>query len=478
MHLAGLIASSGTVAALPVIVITPSSGAPKSGVLSFGQQTVGTVSNAQTGTLADTAVGSVLTLSAPEFSGPGAADYHVTVTCNEVGFTTAGAGTLNGGNGAACSYKVIFAPVAAGPANASATMTIATSAPSGNVTFALSGTAIAPYIGRVVWIPDYQASLLHVEELSGGTANSIKVQLPNSKGNTFNPTSVNVNLAYAFVFCSSAAGNQDELLVYDANVIRDTSGTTQPLTLAPLETWVHGPSQLDGVQVSTGAFDAAGNLWYSTNQEPGSMDPALFEIVASDIPDGALTSFLDTPGIAVPVGLTSVGLGSRWATIYPSGMTFALDGSLWISGSEYNFETGPTSGVFGILLNIPSGQFNVEDGPTSLSCVSNDPGATKCTQYTGDFNDPGGVAIFDNMLWVSVTGAEQFGVTTAQPGREIIGFPLTLSTNPTLRTRWARPSRSAAPRVPPRARLSAPAACLRRRRARLTCGSTTTATAI
>jgi len=93
--------------------------------------------------------------------------------------------------------------------------------------------------------------------------------------------------------------------------------------------------------------------------------------------------------------------------------------------------------IYSILINIPVSQLTSYD-PTSYSCVSSNPNLTqgsspvtvKCTAAPEGFIDPGGVAVFDNMLWVSVTGASQFGVTTAKPGRELIGFPLTLSTNP------------------------------------------------
>jgi hypothetical protein len=405
----------GTVQPLPVIVLNPN---PPT--LSFPSQTVGTVSNAQTATLSNTATLSQVTLIPPVFTGAGADEFNVTVKCDEPGFTTAGAGTLDGANGAMCSYSIVFAPVASGPSTIDVTMTIPTNAPSGNAVFTLTGSALPAYTGRVVWIPDFEGQLLQVRAGTGATAKAITVQLPA----TCNPTSVTVNLAYAFVFCSSAAGHTDELLAYDANVIRDSpAGTIDP---APLATWARGPSELDGADPSTGVLDAAGNLWYSANQEPGAIDPALFKIPASEILDGALPQFLSTPGILVPVGLTNFNLaGDLITTISPTGMTFAPDGSLWISGSEYHQE-GPAGGVFGILLNIPASQLNSFE-PTPFTCLTTDPDATKCSTYTGAFNDPGGVAVFNKMLWVSVTGAAQFGVTTALPGRELIGFPLTLA---------------------------------------------------
>ena len=429
----------GTAEPLPVIVVTPSSGAPNSGVLAFGQQTVGTVSNPQTGTLADTQINSLLTLGAPYLSGPGAKDYQVAVTCNEAGFTPAGAGTLKGGNGGACSYAVIFAPLAGGPANAGATMTIAASSPSGmigNVTFALSGTALAPYAGRVVWIPDFEGSVLNVEEANGATTNAIKVQLPNTTANTCNPTSVTASLAYAFVFCSSAAGGKDELLVYDANIIRDATGPIDP---APLETYLNEVGTFVGTQPANGALDAEGNLWYTAlSGTTGTAGPVVLELPVSVIGDGVLKPSFGNA--TQQISLTGYSFGHDY--IQPNGLTFAPDGSLWISGSDYSSVdyggTGPVKGsIYSILINIPVSQLTSYD-PTSYSCVSSNPNLTqgsspvtvKCTAAPEGFIDPGGVAVFDNMLWVSVTGASQFGVTTAKPGRELIGFPLTLSTNP------------------------------------------------
>jgi hypothetical protein len=401
---------AGTVQPVPALKVTPAS-------LSFNPQTIGTVSSAQSITLTNTASGSVVTLSAPAFSGTGASDFQYTVSCTAKTVNSLGAGTLPGGNGEVCTYQVSLEPVGVvtGPLNV--TMTIGTNAPTGNITIPITGTAEAQHTGLVVWSPDYVGQQLHVEEGIGATVTNITVQLPT----TCNPTSVTANQAYAFVFCSSAAGHTDELLAYDANVIRNSQAG--PITPAPLQTWVHGPSQLEGVQISTGAFDTAGNLWYSSNQ-----NPALYEILASNIPDGALTQYLDTPGILVPVGLAAFNLGvDHISTIYPTGMAFAGDGSLWIGGSEYSANSVPTSSsVYGILLNIPASQLS-GSGTKSFTCLTSDPNATKCSTYTGAFNDPGGVAIFNNMLWVSVTGAAQFGVTTAQPGREIVGFPLTLA---------------------------------------------------
>jgi hypothetical protein len=293
----------------------------------------------------------------------------------------------------------------------------------------------------VVWIPDFEGSVLNVEEANGATTNTIKVQLPNTTANTCNPTSVTASLAYAFVFCSSAAGGTDELLVYDANAIRDANGT---IALTPLETYVNGVGTWVGTQPANGALDAAGNLWYTAlSGTTGTTGPVVLELPASVIADGALKPSFGNA--TAQISLTGYSFGHDY--IQPNGLAFAPDGSLWISGSDYSSVdyggTGPVKGgIYSILIDIPVSQLTNYD-PASYSCLSSNPNliqvsapfTVKCTAAPDGFNDPSGVAIFNDpdgkpMLWVSVTGAAQFGVTAAQPGRELIGFPLTLSTDP------------------------------------------------
>ena len=431
----------GSAQPLPIVVLNPGNVTLASGsvppTLTFPAQTVGTVSNVQTATLSNTVVYSVVTLQAPQLSGPGKDDFQVTVSCDEPGFTAAGAGTLPGGNGAMCTYTILFAPVAGGPSAATATMTIPTSESGFNAVFNFTGAALAPYTGRVVWIPDFEASLLHVQELKGTKANDITVQLPNTTANTCNPTNVTASLAYAFVFCSSAAGNTDELLVYDANAIRNATGAIDP---TPLETWVNQVGTWVGTQPANGALDAEGNLWYTAlSGTTGTTSPSVLEIPASVIADGALQpSFGEA---TAQISLSGYSFGHNF--IQPNGLTFSPDGSLWISGSEYGEVDyggpGPVKGsIYSVLINVPASQLTSYD-PAAYSCVSSSPSLIQstdpnvtCIAAPAGFNDPSGLAIFNKMLWVSVTGAAQFGVTTSEPGREIIGFPLTLSTNPNM----------------------------------------------
>jgi GH18 family chitinase/sugar lactone lactonase YvrE len=349
---------TGTTAPTPAqAVLTPAT-------LTFASQVVGTPSTPLTLTLSN-AGGSPLTgIAAPSITGAQAADFAST-TC---GATLAA--------GATCNFQIAFTPAATGAATASFSLVTAAA----TVTSTLSGTGVAGTTSRVVWIPDYWGKLLQVRVGQSATPTAITVALPSK----CNPNSVAVNAQYAFVVCNSDFGNADEILVYNAAVIRNAAAGN--LAISPLQTWTGGGlfSHLIG-----SAIDASGNLWIASQQNNTiySIAPSSFNSANPTI----TSELVDSPSS-------------------PAGLAFASNGSL--------FATGQLTGGFGIVLNMPANQFGLGVNATPGSCVTTEAGQG-CTVYTGDLTDPEGLAVVGSNLWVSVNGG-------SSPARQIVQFPLTV----------------------------------------------------
>jgi len=403
----------------PVPTITQIPNAPAN--LTFAAQTAGTTSFAQTVQVNVSDSYQTVVLSAPTFSGTGGNEFLAAVNCNAGVVAPNGSVTLANGISGTCTYSIQFAPVAGGPSTVNATMTISSAqSPQETATFNLSATALNPFTGRVVWIPDFEGQLVQVEAGTGGNAKAITLKLPT----TCNPTSVTASLAYAFVLCSSAAGNADELLVYDANIIRNApTGTITP-TPTPLETWPQAPYSMSGTLLIAGALDSQGNYWYASQG-----DSSIYELPASYIASGNLNKSFYPGGPVDALGLNYINLGGAHnRNLVPTGIALAADGSIWVSGSQYNGDASPATGLYGMVINVPASQFGkFGPNPHTFYCLTTDPNEPSCFVYSGpsgSFTNPGGVAIFNNTLWVSITGGVVNGTNSA-PGREIVGFPIT-----------------------------------------------------
>jgi GH18 family chitinase/sugar lactone lactonase YvrE len=350
---------TGTTAPTPAqAVLTPST-------LTFSSQIVGTASAPQMLTLSNPGGSTLTGIATPTFSGAQAADFsYSTDTC--------GTTLAPGGN---CTFFITYQPAATGAA--SATVSLVTAVATDKTT--LSGTGTAGTTTRVVWVPDYEGKLLQVRAGVTAAPVAITVALPAN----CNPNSVAVNASYAFVVCNSDQGNADQILVYNAAIIRNAAAGN--LTISPLQTWTGGGqfSHLIG-----SAFDASGNLWFASQQ-----NNTVFSI--------APTSFAS----ANPT-ITSQLVDSPSS---PAGLGFAPDGSLWI--------TGQLTGGFGIVLHMPANQFGLGVNATPDHCVTTEAGQG-CTVYTGDLTDPEGVAVVGSNVWVSVNGG-------STPARQIVQFPLT-----------------------------------------------------
>jgi sugar lactone lactonase YvrE len=343
-------------------VLTPST-------LTFTAQIVGTPSATQMLTLSNPGGSTLTGIATPTFSGAQAADFSYSAdTC---GGTLAPGGT--------CTFLITYQPVATGAA--SATVSLATAVATDKTT--LSGTGSAGTTTRVVWVPDYVGKTLQVRAGVTAAPTAITVALPTN----CNPNSVAVNASYAFVVCNANTGTVDQILVYNAAIIRNAPAGA--LTIAPLYTWTGGApgSSTAFNELIASTFDASGNLWISSQGNNN-----VYSISAASLGTA-------TPAITQELNNSPSS---------PAGLAFAADGSLWV--------TGQLSQTEGIVLNMPASQFGA-GGQTPASCVING-NSPPCIDFTGDFTDPEGVAIVGSNLWVAVNG-------DTTPARQIVQFPLT-----------------------------------------------------
>ncbi|MDR3553694.1 MAG: hypothetical protein P4L55_02950, partial [Syntrophobacteraceae bacterium] len=254
--------------------------------------------------------------------------------------------------------------------------------------FALSGTGVS---SRVVWSPDYYGQLLDVRVGSGASPTAIKVSLPSC-----NPNSVAVNNNKLYVACSANGANPDKILVYNAATIRTAPAGT--LTISPLQTITNSKfNSLIGI-----AFDSSNDLWiasYGNN--------TIFSISAATLNTASpvvTTELVDSPPS-------------------PTGLAFATDGSLWVTG-QYGG---------GILLNFPKSQFGLGESAQPAYCIAST--ALSGCQYVNNlFLEPEGVAVFNGDIWVANNSSYNSATGLTSPGRELIDLKIvsnTLSVNAT-----------------------------------------------
>jgi len=290
--------------------------------------------------------------------------------------TASAAATL--ATGTSCNYAVSFAPSSAGTVNGS--LVITERAPNTSTAaqvVQLSGAGVGA--SRVVWIPDFYgqtatggAGLLQVR-VGGANPTAITVNLP-----ACNPNSVAVNNNKLYVACSAYGGNPDRILVYDATKIRGAAAGT--LSIQPSQTITSNQfSSLIGI-----TFDASNNLWIASygNNEVLSISAAT----------------LNTATPAVTVELVD-------SPPSPTGLAFAADGSLWV--------TGQFGG--GILLNFASNQFGLGANAQPTYCIVSTNQGAGCQFSNNLFLEPEGVALLNGDIWVANNGPGG-----SSPGRELV----------------------------------------------------------
>jgi len=246
--------------------------------------------------------------------------------------------------------------------------------------------ATAP--ARVVWIPDFYGDLLQVRVGTGASITAITVPLPDC-----NPNSVAIDSDQLYVVCSYDKWqntNPDKILIYNStatNSIRTAAAGT--LNISPTQTISNAQfSSLVGI-----AFDSSNNLWVTSN---GNNQVEMISAAA-----------LKTASPTVAVELIS-------SPNAPAGLAFAADGSLWLTGLD--------GGGQGILLNFAPSQFGLGEGANPSYCMASESGQG-CQYQSGLFmNDPEGVALVNDDVWVADNSTGASGTT---PGRELIDVKVT-----------------------------------------------------
>jgi hypothetical protein len=217
--------------------------------------------------------------------------------------------------------------------------------------------------------PDYVGGKVTIIQ-TGPRTGSFSVLTPNC-----NPNSVVIGGWKLYVACNRDYGKSDFIGVYD---FVELSGL-RPLDLeTAFEKTIDSP-EFDGIVAIK--FDSESNLWVSSyNNDQIIRFPKASLDSSNPKPDRKLVHSPDKP----------------------AGINFdPQNGSLWVVGQYSN----------GIVLNISKAELN-KSGPivagmttidaTPSYCISND--AAGCQQQAGLFDNPEGVAILNDDIWISNNG--------------------------------------------------------------------------
>jgi hypothetical protein len=227
-------------------------------------------------------------------------------------------------------------------------------------------------------VPDYLAQKLTIQSrrnallISTGKPRTLTVLTPNC-----NPNSVAYNNAKLYIACNKDQGNGDYIGVYDFSQLTKLKSIP---TSIPFSQTIRSPEFNSLIAI---AFDPENNLWISSyNNNQIVRIPKASLNTLNPLPDKKL---VNSPN-------------------QPAGITFdPQNSSLWVAG-QY---TG------GIVLNIPKSELDQPGtlvgaiatiDPTPTYCISNS--APGCTQQPGLFDNPEGIAILNNDIWVSNNGGD------------------------------------------------------------------------
>jgi hypothetical protein len=237
-----------------------------------------------------------------------------------------------------------------------------------------------------LFVPDYVGSKVNIV-LSDSTPPFIA-----ASGSTYfepialpscNPNSVAVNRKKLYVACNKDSGKSDKILVYDlTDALKKTSRSRVAERIVgnkdnptPIQT-ITSPEFSSLIAL---AFDSSNNLW------------------ASNYGNGQI------------VRVSSAGTVDKKLVNSPSqpaGIVFGGDGSLWVAGQF--------SG--GIVLNFAKSELEKSGfslDPTPRYCISNSAGG--CKQVANLFRGAEGIALVNNLIWVSNNGGDR-------PGAELVAL--------------------------------------------------------
>jgi hypothetical protein len=223
--------------------------------------------------------------------------------------------------------------------------------------------------GAIVWVPDYYGGYVIVDTFArdgGLTTSTIPVA-----GKSCNPNAPAIQGGLLYVVCNSDFGGIDQILVYKA------SSLAYVKTIAGID--ANGTDYFTGSSLTGIVFDAKGNLWTT-----GYASDTLLRVPSGNL--RADNSRIDREVIDSPDE--------------PAGLTLDRDKSVWIVGQ---YEGGIVLNFTNAVLNQP-GSFlkNNPLDPTPRYCVSN--AIVGCQATGGAFDDPEGVAVFHDSVWVSNNG--------------------------------------------------------------------------
>jgi hypothetical protein len=225
-------------------------------------------------------------------------------------------------------------------------------------------------LSRYLVVPDYVGQKITINILSS-KAPRYSILTPNC-----NPNSVAYKHERLYVACNQDSGNGDRIEVYD--FVKNANLKPRIISVPPIKT-IASPEFNSIIAIN---FDPEDNLWvssYNNNQIVRFSQASLNS--PKPTPDKKLINSPDKP----------------------VGITFGADGSLWVAGQYQG----------GIVLNIPKTELDkpgtIINGIAAIDatpsfCISN--AAPGCQQQAGLFDNPEGIAILNNDIWVSNNGGD------------------------------------------------------------------------
>jgi len=223
-----------------------------------------------------------------------------------------------------------------------------------------------------VWVPDYFGLGVKIYNFDY-TAKPAKFTTTSLdlSGKSCNPNALAIQGKFLYIVCNGDFGHLDQILVYKAKTLAYAK------TITGID--AHGTPYFAGASLIGILFDAHGNLWTS-----GYNFNTLLRIPAANLsqPNPRVDrEVIDSPDS-------------------PAGLALDGDNSIWVVGQ---FQGGIVLNFTDDILN-QAGSFLAGNplNPTPRSCISND--AFGCQQQQGLFNNPEGVAVFQNQVWVSNNG--------------------------------------------------------------------------
>jgi hypothetical protein len=235
-----------------------------------------------------------------------------------------------------------------------------------------------------VWVPDFFDGRVYVNRIDNTVASrGFSQMFIDVSGSRCNPNSVVIRNTDLYVVCSGGFCNgvfcgTNQILVYN-------TGTHAFKKISGVGT--DGQQYFSPVAGLIGSvFDRRGNLWVSLSPLDRKNTNELLNVLLR-IPSRHL-------GMPHPL-IDRVVIDSP---DQPAGLALDADGSLWVVGQ---FDTGIVVNFEDAVIN-KRGIFlgaNPLDPGTPRYCISND--APDCQQTTGMFNNPEGVAVFQDRVWVS-----------------------------------------------------------------------------